>query len=250
MTDQAGESGYGADQRPSGGSSVTIVTSDCSRNGKTLFAKLVTDLLVLRNGVVPHVFDTDNPDGSLAAHFPDHSRIIDLVRTDQQIALFDGVLAEPGGQFVVDLAARHLKRFFAIYRDIEFEREAVLSHVDVAVYYLIDRTEASVATVAQLASNFPSTQFIPVRNAAIGDALDNPHVADVFRRMKKEREILLPELSAEALGMMEHPDFHFDQFVAGHYDHFPYELKAELWEFLETLYAQRESSGERTIQPL
>jgi len=65
--------------------------------------------------------------------------------------------------------------------------------------------------------------------------------ADLYHSMQFEREILLPELSAEALGLLEHVDFHFDGFVAGHFDTLPFELKSELWDFLETLYEQRKS---------
>jgi len=80
-----------------------------------------------------------------------------------------------------------------------------------------------------------------VRNRAIGDALDQGNMADVYQGMKFDREILLPVLSSESLGMLEHPDFHFDSFVAGRYGELPFEMKTELWEFLESLYEQRKS---------
>ena len=231
-------------------SSATIVCSDCARNGKTLFAKLATDLLVLRNGEPPLIFDTDEPDGSLLYHFPGAGSVINISKTTAQVELFDGMLRQSNGHFMIDLAARHFTKFFEIYRDIGFEEGAEEVGLDVSVFFLIDRTEASVATAAELARSLPKTRFVPVRNAAIGDALFEGATADLYHSIRFAREILLPELSSEALGMLEHPDFHFDAFVAGNYEHFPAELKAELWGFLESLYEQRKSEGAGSTQPI
>lgn len=231
-------------------SAATIVCSDCPRNGKTLFAKLAADLLKLRMGAVPTIFDTDEPDGSLLTHFPDCGQIVDLAKTTSQVALFDGMLSEPGTHFLIDLSARHFSRFFSIYRDIGFEDGARETGLDVSIFYLIDRTAASIESAAELAASVPNTRFIPVRNAAIGDALDEGRMADIYHKIRVAKEINLPVLSAEALGMIEHPDFHFDVFVAGNYDHFPFELKAELWGFLESLYEQRDSVDEGSTHPV
>ena len=232
------------------GASATIVCSDCPRNGKTLFAKLAADLLALRLGHPPHIFDTDEPDGGLIAHFPRHGEVIDLSKTTQQVALFDGMLGQPGGHFLIDLSARHFSKFFNIYRDIGFEQGAEESGLDVSVFFLIDRTEASIEAAAALSASIPGTRFLTVRNSAIGDALGQGQATNIYHQMRIDREILLPQLSPEALGMLEHPDFHFDTFIAGKYEHFPFELKAELWGFLEGLYEQRDSVGSGTTYPV
>jgi len=222
-------------------SSVTIVCSDCSRNGKTLFAKLAADLLALRHGEPPHIFDTDAPDGNLIRQFPGNSEIIDLTKTRQQMSLFDGILSAGKGHFLIDLSAHHFRHFFEIYCDIQFEIGAQEAGIDNTVFFLIDRSVASIENAAALRKRIGQTRFVPVRNKAIGDALDEGNMADLYQRMHVEREILLPVLSSEALGLLEHPDFHFDSFVAGHYGELPFELKTELWEFLETVYEQRKS---------
>lgn len=221
--------------------SVTVVCSDCSRNGKTLFAKLAADLLALRHGEPPRIFDTDAPDGTLIRQFPGGAQVIDLSRTREQMTLFDGVFAAGKGHFLIDLSAHHFRHFFDIYCDIEFEAGAREAGIDVTVFFLIDRSAASIENAANLRKRIPDTRFVPVRNAAIGDALDQGNMADVYYGMKFDREILLPVLSAEALGLLEHPDFHFDSFVAGRYGELPFEIKTELWEFLETVYEQRKS---------
>lgn len=226
------------------GASITIVCSDCSRNGKTIFAKLAADLLALRHGAPPIIFDTAAPDGSIVRHFPATTRIIDLAKTTEQVALFDGILSAEPGHFLIDLAAHHFKQFFDIYTDIGFEQGALEAGIDVTVFYLIDRSVASVEAAVSLRKRISDTRFVPVRNSAIGDALDEGRTADHYHSMRFEREILLPELSAEALGLLEHVDFHFDGFVAGHFETLPFELKSELWDFLETLYEQRKSVGD------
>jgi len=230
--------------------SATIICSDCPRNGKTLFAKLVADLLTLRLGHPPLIFDTDEPDGSLINHFPEPGQILDLSKTTAQVALFDGMLMQPGSHFLIDLADRHFSRFFKIYRDIDYESGAEEVGLDLTVFFLIDRTEASIEAAAELSASLPKTRFITVRNSAIGDALEQGRSSDIYHQMRIDREVLLPQLSAEALGMLEHPDFHFDLFIAGKYEHFPFELKAELWSFLEGLYEQRDSVETGSTYPV
>ena len=230
--------------------SATIVCSDCPRNGKTLFAKLATDILPLRTGRPPTIFDTDEPDGGLIHHFPDAGQVVDLSKTTAQVALFDGMLERIDSHFMIDLSARHFSPFFQIYRDIDFQTGAEECGLEVSIFFIIDRTEASIVAAAELCASLPRTRFIPVRNEAIGDALSVGKSADIFAGMRVDREIILPELSAEAQGMAEHVDFHFDSFIAGKYDHFPFELKAELWGFLESLYEQRDSVETGSTHPL
>lgn len=230
--------------------SATIVCSDCPRNGKTLFAKLAADILTLRTGRPPIIFDTDEPEGGLIHHCPGAGQVVDLSKTTAQVALFDGMLEQSDCHFLIDLSDRHFSRFFQIYTDIDFQSGAEACGLDVSIFFLIDRTEASTVAASSLCSAIPAARFIAVRNEAIGDSLGVGQSVDIYRKMAVDREVILPELSAEALGMAEHPDFHFDSFIAGKYDHFPFELKAELWGFLESLYEQRDSVETGSTHPL
>ena len=198
----------------------------------------------LRHGDPPTIFDTDHPDGEIIRHFPQTARIVDIEKTTDQVALFDGVLGADSGHFLIDLSSEHMAHFFNVYCDIDFEAGAEDAGIDNTVFYLIDRTVASVENAVSLHNRISRTRFVPVRNRAIGDALDVGRTADLYHSMRFDREILLPELSSETLGMLEHPEFHFDAFVAGRYEHFPFEMKAELWGFLESLYEQRQSVGD------
>ena len=227
------------------GGSLTVVCSDSPRNGKTLFSKLICDLMRLRTGTPPHIFDTDEPDGDIVRHFPGHAEIVDLARTRQQVATFDGVVGAPDRHFHIDLSARHLERFFRIAGDIGLEAGMEEAGSTLRVFYVVDRDVASVDHAADLRARFPACDFAAVRNGAIGDALDDAGALATYRRMRLDREVLLPALSGVALGWLEHPDFHFDDFLTGRHDSaIAYEVRAELWAFLETMYAQREAEDD------
>ncbi|MEM9732006.1 MAG: hypothetical protein AAF903_00810 [Pseudomonadota bacterium] len=244
-------------------SSATIICSDQTRNGKTLFAKLVCDLLTLRQGLGPVIFDTDAPDGGLVHHYGGAealasrheetslpaSGIVDPAFTPDHVRLFDSLLSGRG-DYVIDLSARHLRRFFEIYEQVDFEAGAAEAELSVSVFYILDRGEKSLVTLLDLARRLSSTRFVPVRNAAFGDALGNPDLAAAYARLAMEREIALPELSGDALAMAGHPDFHFDTFIAGRYEHFPFDLKSELWMLLETLYSQRDATMQSVVHPV
>ncbi|MEM1040126.1 MAG: hypothetical protein AAGI12_11745 [Pseudomonadota bacterium] len=233
-----------------GAGSLTIICSDCPRNGKTLFAKLACDLVRLRRGDAPQIFDTDEPDGGLAAHFPDTSTIVDLAKTPQRVGVIDGMLSAKDTAFVIDLADRHYTPFFSMCADIGFVEGAREVGLDVTVFFVVDRTVRSVEALIALNETFRDLRVVPVLNTGIGHGINEPAIAKAFDRQHFERVITLPDLSADALGMMEHVDFHFDAFVAGRYEHFPFELRAELWDFLETLYAQRDQAEDDPARAL
>lgn len=240
-----------ASDRPRASGSLTIVCSDCSRNGKTLFAKLAAGLLRLRHGAAPTIFDTDFPEGSLVRHFPENSSLVDLTRTPDQVRLFDGILSSPAGShFLIDLSARYLRTFGEIVSGIGFQEAAQERAIDAIIYFLIDRKPSSIEAALRLNRQLPSFRFVPVRNEVIGDALEEPQVIDVFNKIRAEREIMLPALTAEALGLLEHPGFQFDPFLAGHYENLSFEMRAELWGFMEALYEQRRSQEDDTYSAL
>ena len=223
-------------------STLTIVCSDASRNGKTLLSKLVADTCYLRYGVHPKIYET-GPRSVLGVHFPAKTRVIDLSHTPDQVLLFDSVLSAssdtpPNNHFLVDLSSDSLPRFFDLFFDIDFASGASEAGVSVYVLFIVDRVISSIECAVRLRSLLSDTKFVPVRNTAIGDALDAPGGSDLYSELG-EHEILLPELSGEALGYLEHPEFHFDSFLAGRYDNLSFFVGSELTGFLEAVYEQR-----------
>ena len=92
--------------------------------------------------------------------------------------------------------------------------------------------------------------FVPVRNEAIGNILAIPEGARLYEGIRKNREIMLPRLSVDALNLIDDPQFSFSGFVARNGEGYPLELKIELFQFLETIYNQRrvdEAGGPVTL---
>lgn len=217
---------------------LAIVCSDEPRNGKTLFCRVLADRYSLSGASSFRVFDTDVPSGFLAGYFPESSRIIDLSKTAGQVDLFDTIIGEPSFDYIVDLDSSLLWRFFDIYHDIAFGSAAADVGIDVTVYFFVDRTMSSVEALARLAHRFRHGDVVPVRNEMLGNILAVPRAASLYSQVKKLREIHLPRLSVDALNHIDAPHFTFADFISHNGAETPFELRVELWAFLETVYNQ------------
>lgn len=228
-------------------SHIYIVCSDKARNGKTLFARLYADRLSLSGNSRLHVFDTDYPHGGIASYFPDDSDIIDLSRTQDQMQLFDTMITEPGINYVVDLQASLLARFFSIFHDIAFDEGAREAGVGVVVYFIVDRSLNSIHEAERVREQLRCSEFVLVHNEAIGNALAIPGAAEEYEDIEKDRDLLFPRLSDETLALVESPTFTFSDFIAGKSEELPVEIRRELWHFLELIYNQRKIGGSETV---
>ena len=196
------------------------------------------------------IFDTDFPNGGLAGYFPASSRIIDFSRTGDQVLVFDTMVGEPNHDYVIDLQDNLLNPFFRIYSDIAFDEGAAEAGIAVSVYFMLDRTLTSVRAASEVSRLAAGASFIPVRNEAIGNILAIPEGARLYEGIRKNREIMLPRLSIDALNLIDDPQFSFSGFVARNGEGYPLELKIELFQFLETIYNQRradEAGGPVTL---
>lgn len=193
-----------------------------------------------------HVFDTDHPHGGLAHHFPGNADIVDLQKTAGQIRLFDTMIERPDRSYVVDLQASLLTQFFKIFEDIAFDEGAKQAGIGVVVFFLIDRQLQSLHAAEAIREKLRCSEFVLVLNEAIGNPLHIPEAATEFAEMDKDRDLVLPELSEEALAYVEMPGFSFARFIAGSSHEVPLQLRRELWNFLEAIYNQRRAGGSGT----
>ena len=215
-----------------------------------MLARILADALSLAGEERLRIFDTDFPDGGLAGYFPASSRIVDFTRTGDRVLVFDTMVDEPDHDYVVDLQANLLKPFFKVYSDIAFDEGAAEAGIAVSVYFMLDRTLTSVNAAAEISRLAGSASFVPVRNEAIGNILAIPEGARRYEAIRKNREIMLPRLSVDALNLIDDPQFSFSGFVARNGEGYPLELKIELFQFLETIYNQRradEAGGPVTL---
>lgn len=224
-------------------SHVHIVCSNESRNGKTLFARLYADCLSLGGMERLRIFDTDYPNGRLAHYFPANSEIVDLTKTGGQVRLFDTIVSEPNYQYVIDLQASLLDRFFKIFSDIQFDEGAAEAGISTAVYFIVDRSMSSIHAAEAVREKLTVADFVMVTNEAIGTLLHMPSAAADYLRIPKDRDLVLPQLSWKASELIEEPGFTFAGFIAGESRDLPVELRVEMWNFLEKIYNQRSVAG-------
>ncbi|MEX3011441.1 hypothetical protein [Hoeflea sp. TYP-13] len=188
---------------------------------------------------LPRIIDTDYPNGTIVRYFPEDCDIIDLSSTDGQIRLFDNILENPQLDHVIDLEAYHLQRFFSIFEDIGYNQAAADAGMGVAVFYFLDRTLASIQTAIALRKRLTSSQFILVRNDAIGAYRAPVYGERELSRIDMDRQIRLPVLSTDVLDFVEDPAFNLTDFIMQRPHSLPDWLTDELWSFLEEIYEQQ-----------
>ncbi len=213
-----------------------------TRNGKTLLARLYADLYSLRKENSPVIFDTDLSGNGIVNHFPGKTRLIDLSRVADQVSLFDTMLdftAKGGGpDFVVDVAANELNRFFRIFSDIGFERGAFEVNLDIQICHVIAWTMKSLQTAAAIRDALSSSRFIAVRNMSIEALPFTPDPDEEAQVPHIEIDLFLNALSRETYRTIDDKQFSFARFVEGDYENLSYEIKAEIWNFLEDVHNQ------------
>ena len=149
-----------------------IVCSDELRNGKTLVARLLADYLILC-GREPAIFDLASGPGGIRRFFPFRARKIDLSSTLHQMALFDRALTQPDQDYVVDLPAHLRLEFFELMTTLGFCELSTARNVNTAIFFLIDRTIASLLAARQLRDDYRLARFIVVKNEAIVPSLSD-----------------------------------------------------------------------------
>jgi hypothetical protein len=149
------------------GLTIYITASDQNRNGKTLLARLITDYLLL-DGKDPFIIDTDSPDGPLRQFFPGRTVLAEFERMQGQMRLFDTILASPGRDYVVDLPQRHMHDFFKAVHELKFFAEAKAAGFRIIVFFVVDRTLASLKAAKTTFEEPGIDLFVPVKNENIG----------------------------------------------------------------------------------
>ncbi len=226
---------------------VHILCSDTARIGKTLLARVFADLASLRREDNPVIFDTDVSGNGIINYFPQKTRLIDLSRISDQVALFDtmmeaGDMAKdgPGGahapDFVVDVAASELGRFFDLFTDIGFERGAREAHLDVRIYYLVNWALKSLQRTDHIRSLVSSSRFFVVRNMGVQAFAFTPQPHEVDQVPQIEVGLFLNALSPEVLDLITETGFSFARFLSGEYKNLRHGPRTEIWRFLEEIH--------------
>jgi hypothetical protein len=224
------------------GSVVTIVCSDITRNGKTLLARLYADMLSLRKVNSPVIFDTDQSGNGIVNYFPDKTRSVDLTRIADQVALFDTMIELTSGgngpDFVVDVSANELNRFFRVFSDIGFEHGAFEVQLDVQVCHIISWTLKSLKTAANIRDSLTTGRFNVVRNMAVEALPFVPEPEEEAQVPNIEIDLFLDELPPDIFRIINEKNFSFAKIIEGGYGELPYEIRAQILNFLEDVHNQ------------
>lgn len=229
---------------------IHVVCSDQARNGKTLLARLIADDLTLV-GHDPAVFDAECPLGGIRSYLPERTRLVDLSRTNGQMALIDTMLGNPPRDYVIDLSCRLLADTFALFEQIDFIYEARKAGFVVIVLYIIDRPFASLRLARQIYHGGQLDRFVPVRNDAVGHVSDYCQVVNLYDELVKGGEIFLPVLGRDTMRVVEQRGFSFAAFLLNRYPQIGAEMRAELRQFLSGMFGQiRRMHGHVEVQGL
>ena len=148
---------------------IYIVSSDASRNGKTLLARIIVDYLLL-DGKDPFALDTDAPEGPLRQFFPGRTALADFDKVAGRMKLFDTILGHPGRDYIIDLPQRHMLAFFKAVAELGFFNAASKIGFRIIVFFVVDWVLPSLRA-AQDVFEIPGIDlFVAVINESIGSA--------------------------------------------------------------------------------
>jgi hypothetical protein len=178
---------------------VYIITSDQTRNGKTLLARLVADYLLL-DGRDPFLIETSPPEAPLRNYFPGRTQVVDFANVLGQIKIFDTILTSVGRDYVIDLSSRHMDAFFEQVKHLNFASELKARGYQRVIFFVVDAAIESHKAWDLLTHNVPADLKVPVRNAFVGSSLgqdvaafDIPVLHDELMKHVSERHFSIRE---------------------------------------------------------
>lgn len=190
-----------------------IVASLHGRSGKTLFARLLADHLIL-NGETPEIFDTDAIEKKLSGCFPVNPIVIDLDKVTNQMELFDTLVSEASSPRIVDVTHRSFSKFFKLMKDIGYIEEARAQGNEPAIFYVLDREAESYAQGLSLREQFKDCSFVLVNNELNGHPDRETENGPAYKTlMQHDLQIRLPALDPMFASVIEDPDLSLSGFM-------------------------------------
>jgi len=217
-------------------SHIYIVCSDQTRNGKTLFARLLADFLTEQGGN-PYVIDLEAPTGNICEYYPENSEVFDVASVVGQMELFDWILGTPGRDYVLDVPARFLDKLFTVMDDINFLEGAGAQGFELNVFYLLEGSLKSLTTAAMVHDNYAVDRFFVVRHEGLDKDLRDLSKLSIFNNIAGQGQVHLSELDEGVLEAIEHVTFSFGDFIRGEDDTLDAKTQFKLANFLSVVIA-------------
>ena len=142
---------------------VYIVCSPRPLVGKTLLARLLSEFLLLKDGIVSS-FDINLKEPSLLEYLPRITETADVVDTFGKMQLMDRLIVHDGVAKVIDLGFHAFDEFFKMTHQIGFLKEAARRGVAPVVLFVADTDRVSARSYPTLQEYFPAKALITIDN--------------------------------------------------------------------------------------
>jgi len=131
--------------------------------GKTLLARLLSEFLLLKDGIVSS-FDINLKEPSLLEYLPRITETADVVDTFGKMQLMDRLIVHDGVAKVIDLGFHAFDEFFKMTHQIGFLKEAARRGVAPVVLFVADTDRVSARSYPTLQEYFPAKALITIDN--------------------------------------------------------------------------------------
>ena len=142
---------------------VYIICSPRPLVGKTLLARLLSEFLLLKDGIVSS-FDINLTEPSLLEYLPRITETADVVDTFGKMQLMDRLIVHDGVAKVIDLGFHAFDEFFKMTHQIGFLKEAARRGVAPVVLFVADTDRVSARSYPTLQEYFPAKALITIDN--------------------------------------------------------------------------------------
>jgi hypothetical protein len=156
---------------------VYIICSPRPLVGKTLIARLLSELLLLKNGNVA-AFDINLKEPSLLEYLPGITETAEIDDTLGKMALMDRIIVNDAVAKVIDLGFHAFDEFFKMIEEIGFAKEAARRGVAPVILFVADTDRVSARGYATLQQQIPASALVTIDNEHVVRGELSPDMAD------------------------------------------------------------------------
>ena len=178
--------------------------------GKTLLARLLSEFLLLKDGIVSS-FDINLKEPSLLEYLPRITETADVVDTYGKMQLMDRLIVNDGTAKVIDLGFHAFDEFFKMTHQIGFLKEAARRGVAPVVLFVADTDRVSARSYPTLQEYFPAKALITI---------DNEHVVrgELPTAMATGQVLRISALPSFLKTYVDRPTFSFTDYLRNERD--------------------------------
>ncbi len=215
---------------------VYIICSPRPQAGKTLFARLLSEFLLLKNGTVI-AFDINLKEPSLLDYLPDVTETAEIEDTFGKMQLMDRLIVDDEIAKVIDLGFHAFDEFFKMTEEIGFLKEAARRNVAPIILFMPGPDRVSLRGFDMLRRQVPPSKLIVVDNEFV---VRGEMPADLTRG----RMLRLAALPTFLKTYIDRPSFSFTDYLRQEKD-----SSTELHEWIRSNYiGLRELDEHLTLQ--